>query len=169
MTRRQAQNKFVAPQPTSGRSWRIAREEGFVVTLPSGNLARIKSIPLEGLIMSGDIPDLLSSAAATTLWKDVDTETIANDTQLSLRYVELITLITKLALAEPRIVDNPVADDEMSIDDVSFPDKLAIFQLATQPAEVLRQFRDEQNKRLETVRSSEDDLPETEQPDQSEG
>lgn len=146
---------------TSGKQWRKAREEGFIIKLPSGNTVKIRPVPMDQLLKRGKIPDMLSPLAAKTLWSEIASNEIGESEELSGKYIELMDLIVPIATLEPKIVDNPVEDDEISLDDIDFMDKLAIFNLVIQPSEVLRRFRDNQIELMGSTLDGEDLRPET--------
>ena len=58
------------PQITSGVKWRQPREEGIIVPLPSGNVARLRPVALDVMISSGKLPDMLTPVAAKTRLKE---------------------------------------------------------------------------------------------------
>lgn len=147
---------------TPAAQWRKARLEGHVVRLPSGNVARVRPVPMDLLITGGKIPDILTPIAARALWVDTDAETIGNETEMAKGFIELVNLIAPLALVEPRVVAKPTGDDEIALEDMEFSDRLAVFSLATQPSEVLRRFRDEPAGDVEPVRHGDGDGAETE-------
>lgn len=138
-------------RPTSGRQWRKAREEGIVVTLPSGNIARLRPVALDVMLANGQMPDLLAPIAAKSLWDEIDTEKIAGMVDMAKGMADLFGIVCKAALLEPRVVDNPTADDEIALDDIEFQDKAAIFQLAIAPTRALELFRRQQEQRLAAV------------------
>lgn len=142
--------------PTSGAAWRRAREEGEVITLASGNIVRVRAVPLDHLITSGRIPDILTPIAAKALWTDTEASVVADQVEVAKGFVELINLVVPAALLTPRVVETPTADDEISLADIDFQDKLTLFNLATGGAAMLRQFRIQQEKRMEPVSDSQD-------------
>lgn len=146
-------------KPTSGREWRKAREEGYVITLPSSGYAvRLRPVPLHSLIAQGKIPDTLSPLAAEALWGE-DSDGKQDVKELLSSTVELYDWVCRAAFVEPKIVDNPQADDEISIEDVDFNDKSAVFQAALLPGAALRNFRDEQERIMGAVHAGKDDGP----------
>lgn len=144
-------------QPTAASAWRAPREQGFVVKLPSGNVARLRPVALDVMIASGQLPDILTPIAAKALWTETETDKIANEIELAKGFADLVNVVLPAAMMEPRVVDNPQADGEISADDVEFQDKLAVFQLATQPVEVLRRFCAGQAADVAVVPDSEGD------------
>lgn len=135
-------------QPTSGKTWRSPRLEGVVIPLPSGNMARIRPVALDMMVASGKIPDLLAPIAAKTLWTEIDTDEIGDVKELATGMVNLFNVVCKAAFVEPRVVDEPQADDEITLEDIAFQDKATVFQLAIGPARHLELFRQEQGERL---------------------
>ena len=142
---------------TLGKAWRKAREEGEAVALPSGNVARIRPVALDVLLTSGNLPDLLSPIAAKTLWTEVDTDQIADMAETAIGMAELVNIVCQASFVEPRIVDEATADDEITLEDIDFLDKTSVFQLATQPAEVLRRFRQQQEGNVDPVLDGQND------------
>lgn len=151
-------------KPTSGRAWRKPREVGEIVTLPSGNVARLRPVAVDALLAAGRIPDLLSGIAAKTLWAETDTASIAEQAEQAKGFADLINLIVPLAMLEPRVVAEPTGDGEIALDDVEFSDKIAVFQLSTGGSTVLKSFREQQARVVATVPDGEDVQPATEPP-----
>lgn len=147
--------------PTSGREWRQAREEGFVVMLPSGRVVRMQPVSLEKLIIYGEIPDTLVPLAAGSLWVGVNPEENKDDPEAVRKLLkdadELFGLICRASFMEPVITDEPQADNEIHIDDLEFRDKVQGFEYAQLPSVSLRNFRDEQEKLLAALRNGQDD------------
>lgn len=142
-------------KPTTGAVWRKPREEGELITLPSGNTARLRPVALDVLITSGELPDLLTPIAAKTLWTEVDIDSIAEVAETAAAAAELVGLVCRASFLEPHIVEEPTEDDEISLNDIDFTDKLAVFQIATQPVEVMRKFREEQERNVAAVSNGE--------------
>lgn len=148
--------------PTPGAAWRKPREQGETVRLPSGNVATLRPVALDQLMLSGKIPDLLTPIAARSLWTETDTASIGDQVETAKGFAELVNLIVPAAMIAPRIVEVAETDDEITLADIDFSDKIAIFQLATGGSQVLKSFRISQEKRLGPVPDSEDVRPETE-------
>ncbi len=147
------------PQITSGVKWRQPREEGIIVPLPSGNVARLRPVALDVMISSGKLPDMLTPIAVKTLWTEMGGEEISNAVEMATQMADLFHIVCKASFIEPKIVDDPQEEDEIAIDDISFTDKGFVFNLAIQPAEVLRKFRDEQIGSLAALSSDTGDKP----------
>lgn len=144
-------------QVTSGAAWRAPRVEGYLIQLPSGNVARLRPVALDVMIQSGQIPDLLSALAAQSLWAETATATLAADPKLALEYMSLINCIVPAAMLEPRIVESPSADNEIRLEDLDFTDKLAVFNLAIGPVDALRRFRDKQSADVHAIQNRDGD------------
>ena len=155
---------------TSASKWREPREKGYLVTLPSGNVARIRPVALDVMIQSGAISDLLSPIAAKMLWTEIDTdefskaEDFSEIAEMAEGMAALFSVVCKAAFLSPKIGDDAenLGDGEIAMDDVSFNDKSHVFQLAIQPALVLRKFCEQQDRDVESVRTDEGNVSEAE-------
>lgn len=152
-------------RPTRGTDWRRPREEGFTLELPSGNVARIRPVALDVLLRNGDVPDLLTPWVAKTIYEGVDTDELDKllsvDTlvEQSEGMLALIDAICAAAFVEPRIVEDPQADDEIAIADVELQDRGAVFSLAVLPAQALRSFLERQAAGVAPVPDGDGDGP----------
>jgi len=151
---------------TSAKVWRTPRNQGEVIELPSGKVARIRSVALDSLIAQGEIPDLLSPLASQTLWREMTFEDIAEDGKLAKGYIELINAVLPAAFLEPKIVApedlDEESDDEITLADLAWVDKTHVFQLVLLPTEALESFRKEQERDVESLSDSESQSDEAE-------
>lgn len=153
---------------TNGAEWRKIREEGELFQLPSSNnWIRLRPVAIDALMIAGKIPDFLTPLAASMLWnpqwiQQDEAKRILEEAKSAREYVELINIIVPAAVMEPKIVDNPQADDEISLGDLDIHDKFFIFNSAKQPAGWLHRFRAEQAANVEPVHDGENDTPEAE-------
>lgn len=140
-------------QPTSGKQWRAPREQGELVRLGSGYVARLRPVDVGALLASGTMPDILTPLAARIVYEGADAQEQIDAAllQQSVEMLEMFNVVCKAAFLEPRIVDNPQADDEISIEDLSYVDRAQVFNVCIQPAEVLRTFRLQQESDVATV------------------
>jgi hypothetical protein len=69
-----------------------------------------------------------------------------------------------VALLYPKVVDNPSAEDEIAISELSLSDRMWIFKLAFMPAEVLSRFRYEPARDVEAM-DDEQEQPQQTEPD----
>lgn len=133
--------------------------------LPSSlKWVKLRSVAIAALMVQGKIPDLLTPLAGSQLWQPKwisqdDAQSILSEAKAAREHIELIGIICRAALDEPRIVDNPQADDEIALDDLDIHDQITIFNLATQPLGWLHRFRDQQSANVATVLDSEDNMP----------
>ena len=150
-------------QVTRGTTWRKKSRASHLIVLPSGNTARLRPVSLDTLVLSGEMPDVLSTLAAQTLFADVDFEDIAEEGKVSKGYVDLINRIVPAAFAEPRVVDEPQGSDEIALSDIDWGDKVVVFQLALLPTDAVEKFRQEQDGDVEDVSDGDDVAEQTEQ------
>lgn len=143
---------------TTGRKWRAESRKTYLIKLPSGNVARLRPVAMDVLITSGDLPDVLSTLAAQTLFDDMDFADIAEEGKTSKSYVELINHVVPAAFEDPQVVSDPQGDGEIGLSDIDWSDKVTVFQLALMPIDALQSFRDEQNRDVENVSNGDDDV-----------
>jgi len=125
---------------TSGKEWRQRRVEGWLETLPSGNVARLRTVSLLDFVNRGEIPDPLSAAVAEMLGgKSKDIGDFENFKQ----FAGLAAFVCRQAFVLPRIVDDPKADDEVSILDIDFADQRYVFNIVQKEILMLAPFRQE--------------------------
>jgi hypothetical protein len=150
---------------TPGREMRQVREEGQLLQLPSSQKwVRLGPVAIDALMIAGKIPDLLTPLAASVLWApkwitQEDAESILTEAKAAREYVELIGIICRASLREPKVVDAPTADDEISLDDLDIHDKFTIFNISTQPLGWLHRFREQQAANVESVLYGEEYVP----------
>ena len=156
---------------TSGAAWREPRQAGIPVQLPSGNIARLRPVEPQALLKQGEIIDILTPLVAKMLFQgaDASAETIAqvigdatagtddNPAQLQEAATRLADLervcdiVCKAAFVDPRVVDDPQAENEIAPDDIELADKVHVFTLALRGAAALRHFRYEPSADVESV------------------
>lgn len=148
-TKAKADKPAVTPkilQATSGKEWRKMREQGVLVDLPSGFVARLRPIGLMALFSTGKIPDNLTPLVAELVTAErVDSRNaIQKATESMMAITQLYDLVCKECFLEPKVVDNPKSDDEISLADIPDEDKQYVLAVANAPSIALRSFRDEQ-------------------------
>lgn len=126
---------------TSINEWRDSRIKE--MTLPSGNVIKLKRAGLMDLIEQGGIPDTLGPLAAELASKQQ--VKILNVDELK-RYVEIVNLVVKASAVEPRVSDEP-GDNSLGVREMDFTDRVQIYLWANGVATTLRPFRPEQQKR----------------------
>lgn len=149
--------------PTSGRDWRKMNEATITTMLPySGMVVEMGRAQLDQLLLTGKIPDTLTPIVADLLWSSVGQGQPREQIQAEKAFFELVNAVVAACLLSPRVVANPTQDDELTIGDLDFADKLIIYRLATQPLAVLHRFRQEQASGVDTVQQGDDLQPATE-------
>lgn len=130
---------------TSGAQWRKLREKGTPVQLPSGNVAVLRPVSFEELIRAGKIPNPLMDTLRRMMGLDAFDQAdkprdVLQDTN---EMIDLMEIICVSAFLNPRIVDDPVEDDEISFFDVSATDREFVLEWVQGPLNETRPFRSE--------------------------
>lgn len=134
-------------KPDLGKEWRAVRERGAVGRLPSGRMVRGRTVrPSHILELGEEVPDILTALALKLFYGTAKVEDIyglhatTEDVERALKVAKSLKIVTRAFLLEPRVVDEPLADDEISIDDVDPADQAFIFDSAFMGAEGLSRF-----------------------------
>jgi len=148
-----------ATKPTTAAEWKKPRQEGELVTLPSGNRARLRPADLMRMIEGGSIPDLLSGVAAKAIWAEQDPDEIGGSVELAKQYDELLNIVLPAIFVEPKVAtnDREPADDEIAIEDIELADRTMAFNLSIMGASSMRKFREQQEKSMATVSNGNED------------
>lgn len=142
--------KLKPEMPTLGKTMRKAREEGFSLLFPSGNRYRVRFPTAASLLKRGDLPNPLLKFVTDAYYSGVtqvkfDAFMAAQEqAEAALEMDASSKVICQAMFLEPKVVDNPEADDEVTIDDIPPEDQNWAFQLAFMRAQLLAPFRDEQ-------------------------
>lgn len=144
---------------TPASEWSKSFVEGVSVQLPSGKTIVMRPVAMDVLMSKGKIPDLLTPLAAKTLWDVLPLDMMANDFKMASDLGRLMDIIIPAAVMEPKIYtgDGEVPEGSISIEWISLYDKVAIFQVAIQPVQVLDSFRDKQIGNVESLPDEQDD------------
>lgn len=150
------QNTAPRLQVTSAREWRKLRQEGLLVKLPSGLIARLRPVSIVDLWKTGNIPNgligLVSELLVNGTVQDVKPE-LSSD--LVSAVGTLYDIVCKSAFVSPRIVVKPSDDeDEIEIEDVAQGDREFVLAWCSTPATELREFRGEQDADVGAVGAS---------------
>lgn len=138
------------------RDLRAQRDTTAVIRLPfSGLDVEIGLVKLDQLLLSGKIPDLLTPIVASVLWSSVGQGKKEDEIRADKDFYALVNSVVTAALVSPRIVANPTADDEISIDDLNFGDKIIAYTACTQPLGVLHRFREGEGPDVDAVQQGE--------------
>jgi hypothetical protein len=122
---------------TSGKEWRKERES-VELTFPGGFTAAIRPVTSELLFKLGRIPDALTPLVINSI---NGSGTFDLDTDKPENFQAFLKLLDGIA----------ETDDEISIDDLAFADKFFLMQFLNQPSSVLREFRAEQIRDVESM------------------
>lgn len=147
---------------TPGKVWRSGAD-GIVLEMPSSTpeaprFAKIRSVDMGLLIRLGRIPDSLTSLIAEGVQRggniQIDTESMDGVKKM----IELAEAVCEVAFVSPKIVVDPLADDEISLDHLTLEDKLFVLSFFQKPTHVLESFRLEQTRHVEPVLPEQADL-----------
>lgn len=149
-------------QVTAASEMRWLREQGAYITLPvSGWVVRMRTVTPDRLLRLGKIPDILTTFVVNMVYGKTNGDDVVSflapkeKAEDAAAMLESLRVVCEAALVHPRIVADPMADDEISIEDLEIADRGWIFRVAFAPAESLFRFR---QKPLALV----DDVPEPE-------
>jgi|SRR5215471_8941883 len=134
--------------PTSGLEWRRNREEGELIQLPySGKFVKIRTVRPDQMLRLGSIPNPLAAMMVNMIYGNHDSDKMeaflstAESVEAANEMLESLRIVCTAAFVNPKIVANPIKDDEISIDDIELSDRSYIFRLSFVPAEALKTFR----------------------------
>lgn len=146
------------PSVTIGADWRRPREVGYLVKLPSGHIARIRPVGPEVFTRLSRIPVMLGEVMTNP---DADMEIDFSSPDKLKDWLEVINAITAGCMVNPRIVETPTADDEITIDDVDISDRAFLFALFGKPVRALEIFCRESFATVAGIHATEDDRAES--------
>lgn len=150
---------------TSGVALRQLREKGVVLTFPSGNNYRVCLPGAAGMLKRGNLPNPLLSFVVDAFYNGPsqakwDTFLAAKEKEEdALALLASLKVVCQAMFMEPRIVDEPQADDESAIEDVPMSDQLWAFRLMFAPVEEVRPFRPQQEAAVASVAVPQDVSP----------
>ena len=149
---------------TPPSEWR-KESEGVLYRLPSGRVARLRGVQFDFFVMTGKIMDSLTPIIADIMEGKKDVEAMLPDKIADLQqYINILNSVCRCAFVEPQIVDPPVSDSQISINDVLFEDKEFVYHLLGIATRDLERFRRQQESTLDGVVSPEGHLPASEPP-----
>lgn len=137
-------------KPTTGAERRAGREKGAVLIFPSGEKYRVRRVTAQQLLRRGKLPNVLLGFLIDAIYNGMTQEKIDNffalrDKEESvLEWLDSLKIVCQEMWMEPRIVDDPKSDDEMTIDDVDLLDQAAAFEVVFKPAKQVLPFRPQQ-------------------------
>lgn len=129
---------------TSASEWRKKREAGIEIEFPDyGDVVAIRPMDETFFFKQGMIPDFLAPAVEELIASGEMQMPKPDKTE---KWLTWLDELVKWAFVSPKVVDAPHGDDEISIDEVSYADKVFLYGLFGRPAYTLRQFRDKQKQ-----------------------
>lgn len=149
---------------TSGESWRIARTTE--ITFPSGNTAVCRTVGTDLFIKLGRVPDWATSYVLDAIEQtggvfDIRKLPERKTLEDEKNWIDFINAVTETCFVNPKIVDNPQADDEISVDDVEYGDKVYLAAFLGRPIQSLATFLKEQADRVAAVSAKSTDTSTT--------
>ena len=148
---------------TSAKLWRRLRQEGVLVKLPSGFVARLRPVSIYDLVSEGQIPDILTPIALQTLI--TGGVEVQDDKAAAQRTADFVNVLVKHAFLKPRIVDEPDPESnyEIALEDVLGIDRTFIFTwLVGGQVDALRGFLDQQKTDVHAMADGKQFRPATE-------
>lgn len=153
-------------KPTLGSQLRQMREQGVVLPFPSGNNYRVRVVGAANLLRRGNLPNVLLSFVTDAIYHGVTAEkidtfmTLQDKEQYAKEFLDSLQICCEEVFLEPRIVEKPTKDDEISIADLHLQDQAWAFDLAFGFARELRPFRPESTADVGSVPGDEGVPPE---------
>lgn len=139
---------------TKRDEWRERRNQGVELVLPEwGDMVRIRPMDATFFVKSGRIPDYLATTVDELINSSLNQVPVPPKItpDKTTEWLKWLDELVTYALVSPKVVSTPQADDEITIDDIGYSDKLFIYRFFGQPAHVLRAFRETQNKLVAVV------------------
>lgn len=131
---------------------RQRRSEGVEIVFPEyGDTIAIRPMDAAFFFRHGRIPDFLAPAVNELL---ANGNVTLPTPEKNMEWLQFLDELVKFAFVDPKVVDNPQGEHEISIDDVGYSDKVYLYRLFGYPADFLRRFRDGQKKSVATVDAS---------------
>jgi hypothetical protein len=126
---------------TNLKDWRASRQA--TLTTPSGLVVTVRRVQLVDLIANGGIPQTLDALAKRATEKGF---TVTE----AMEFMPLINSVVKSAIISPPLADEP-DDQHLTLDEVGFEDRMAIFSWANGDATALTSFREQQAGDVESA------------------
>lgn len=147
---------------TSGMALRSLREKGVVLTFPSENNYRVCLPGAAGMLKRGNLPNPLLSFVVDAFYngpsqskwdaflspKDKEGDALA--------LLASLKVVCEAMFMEPRVVDEPSAPDECSIEDIPMADRVWAFRLLFAPVNEVQPFRGQQETHVASIPEPQD-------------
>jgi hypothetical protein len=140
---------------TPVKAWTEAREQGIELQFPSGNIAAIRPLEVDFFLSVGHIPDVLIPVVTKMINGDpVKKEEFAmpafEEIEKSEQWRTFLNELVAYGFVTPGASLTP-KEDQISVWDVSYGDKLYLYGFFGRPAALLRSFRQFQIDALANV------------------
>jgi hypothetical protein len=121
--------------------WRAGRLHE--LTLPSGLDVKVRDVDMTDLVLTGAIPNTLVELLGNEETQKLSEEEVGKKMlgENKTDFATLISVLVKAALVEPAIGDVP-DDTHIMLDELSFADKMEIFNFVNRDASAVRPFRE---------------------------
>jgi hypothetical protein len=176
------QSPINTPQVTPASEWR-KKKQGFVVTLPGGNVIRMRrTMDLFSLVKAGKIPNPLAGIVKSAMKQGggaPDPEEMAKNLneEAIVQMLELVDASIPKIVLEPRVVARPDDADfdweppegAIEVTDLEVEERMFIYSVAQGGAADLESFREQQNSFMAPPSDGSDVPSAPEQPVEDQG
>ncbi len=121
-----------------------------MLELPSGFVARIRSVQPDVFFRAGKIPDALTPVVVQMFEGMPDELEMTSVADLK-PYTDLVNVLCQSIMVEPKLVEKPEADDEIGFDHLEWPDKQLLLTVIGRSTKDIELFRDQQKDDVENV------------------
>jgi hypothetical protein len=134
---------------TSAAERRNKRDAGVEIQFPEyGDWVAIRPMDEAFFFKQGMIPDFLAPFINEMIATgQAKMPTIEKNEE----WLKFLDSLVRFSFVNPKVVDDPQADNEIGIDEVGYADKCFLYGLFGRPANILRAFRDQQTKPVAVV------------------
>lgn len=149
---------------STAAEWRKPREQGFPVVFPSGLEARLRPVSVDFFMRVGRVPDLMTPFIVRLITDGQAELDIPESYDDILQFNEFLNQLVMFAFVEPEVVAQDPNEDQITLDDLSYGDKLIALRALMVPASQLEKtFFRLSNKNMGNIQSSESTSNETQQ------
>lgn len=128
---------------------------GKLLKLPSGFVVRVGEPDLIEMVRDGSMPGDLIEVAINMK----DGKASSSDTNNMPKFFDFLAKMVMSIVIEPKVVEKEPKENEIVIGDLSFEDKMAIFNDWRLEGETLKSFREEEQSNGEVSRPSMQKIP----------
>lgn len=141
--------RFKGPQEATKDSlaaqWRVT---GTLVELPSGNKAKLRRFNIFYLMKEGKVPNHLESIVQSFISSPAgpDLGALVQKKENLDAMLELLEITAKSCFVDPKVVDNPAAENEIGFAEIALDDLLYVWGWAQGEVASLDSFREDQER-----------------------